>query len=89
VHYALDFGAALRDGQAKRRGQALSIREREVAALLARGFSNQQIGATLFITEKTAAHHVQHILDKLAFRSRAQVAAWAVRQGLAREDSNR
>ena len=88
VHYALDFGAVLRDGQAKRRGQALSIREREVAALLARGFSNQQIGATLFITEKTAAHHVQHILDKLAFRSRAQVAAWAVRQGLAREDSN-
>lgn len=89
VHYALDVGTVLMNGQAKRRGRALSVREREVAALLARGLSNQQIGEALFITGKTAAHHVQHILDKLGFRSRAQVAAWAVRQGLAREDSDR
>lgn len=89
VRYALDVGTVLMNGQAKRRGRALSAREREVAALLARGLSNQQIGEALFITEKTAAHHVQHILDKLAFRSRAQVAAWAVRQGLVKEDPDR
>ena len=60
----------------------LSPREREVAALIARGLSNREIGAALSISEKTAANHVEHIMTKLDLRSRAQVAVWAVRQGV-------
>jgi DNA-binding CsgD family transcriptional regulator len=60
----------------------LSRREREVAALVARGLSNREIAATLFLSERTAENHVQHILTKLGFGSRAQIAAWAVAEGL-------
>ena len=59
----------------------LTRREREVAALVARGLSNRQIAAELTITERTAENHVEHILTKFGFRSRAQIAAWTVRQG--------
>ena len=61
----------------------LSPREREVAALIARGLTNRDIAAALVIAERTADTHVQHILNKLGFRARAQVAAWAAGQGLA------
>jgi non-specific serine/threonine protein kinase len=61
----------------------LSAREREVAALIARGLTNRDIAAALIIAERTADTHVQHILNKLGFRARAQVAAWAAAQGLA------
>lgn len=63
-------------------GLELTPREREVAVLVARGLTNRQVGATLFITEGTARLHVKHILGKLGFTSRAQIAAWAVAQGL-------
>lgn len=56
----------------------LTRREREVALLVAQGLTNREIGARLFITEGTARLHVKHILHKLGFTSRAQVAAWAV-----------
>jgi predicted ATPase/DNA-binding CsgD family transcriptional regulator len=55
----------------------LTTREREVAALLARGLSNRQIAEQLVITERTVAAHVEHILDKLDFSSRTQIALWA------------
>ena len=48
-----------------------------MAALIARGLTNRQIGEALVITEGTAASHVVHILDKLGFSSRAQIAVWA------------
>jgi len=54
---------------------ALSRREREVVQLLGQGLSNAQIAAKLFITPKTAEHHVSSILGKLALRSRYEVAA--------------
>jgi DNA-binding CsgD family transcriptional regulator/tetratricopeptide (TPR) repeat protein len=60
----------------------LSRREREVASLVARGLSNREIAQTLFLSERTAENHVQHILTKLGFGSRAQIAAWAVAEGL-------
>jgi non-specific serine/threonine protein kinase len=64
-------------------GLALTPREREVAALVAQGLTNRQIGAALVITEGTARLHVKHILHKLGFSSRAQIAAWAVAHRLA------
>ena len=60
----------------------LTRREREVARLVARGMTNRQIGDTLVITEGTARLHVKHVLRKLGFTSRAQIAAWVVEQGL-------
>jgi DNA-binding NarL/FixJ family response regulator len=57
---------------------ALSPREREVAALVGQGFSNRAIAEALVISEGTAEVHVKRILNKLAFRSRAQIAVWAV-----------
>ena len=56
----------------------LTDRERQVAALVARGSSNREIAGTLFLSERTVESHVQHVLNKLGFRSRAQIAAWAV-----------
>ncbi len=60
----------------------LSPRQRQVAALLARDLSNQQIAGQLVITERTVAAHVEHILDKLGFASRHQIGAWAIERGL-------
>jgi len=54
----------------------LAKREFEVARLVAEGLSNKQIAERLIISERTAATHVGHILDKLGFNSRAQIAAW-------------
>jgi non-specific serine/threonine protein kinase len=66
-------GAAVADGSAAE--AALTPREREVAQLIAAGLTNRQIGQALVITEKTAANHVQRVLDKLGLHSRGQLAA--------------
>jgi DNA-binding CsgD family transcriptional regulator len=54
----------------------LTTREREVAALVAAGLSNKEIAEKLVISERTAEGHVEHILGKLEFRSRSQIASW-------------
>src|SRR5207249_9297603 len=54
----------------------LAKRELDVARLVADGLSNKQIGARLFISERTVDSHVRSILNKLGFNSRAQIAAW-------------
>jgi DNA-binding CsgD family transcriptional regulator len=58
----------------------LSPREREVAGLVAEGLSNPAIARRLYLSRPTIAHHVAHILTKLGFASRAQIAAWVVQQ---------
>ena len=63
--------------------EALTPREREVAALLPEGLSNADLADRLFISPKTAAVHVSNILAKLGMASRTEVAAWAVREGIA------
>jgi DNA-binding NarL/FixJ family response regulator len=54
----------------------LSSREAEVARLVATGSSNRDIAARLVISDRTAQNHVQHILTKLGFTHRSQIAAW-------------
>ena len=61
----------------------LTPRERQVLALVARGATNREIGAELFMAEKTASVHVSRILAKLDVRSRTEAAAVAHRLGLA------
>jgi DNA-binding NarL/FixJ family response regulator len=55
----------------------LTPREREVAALVARGLTNRRVSAELSISERTAANHVAKILRKLGLSSRTQIASWA------------
>ena len=60
----------------------LTSRERQVLALLAEGATNREIGAALFMAEKTASVLVSRILSKLNARSRTGAAAVAHRHGL-------
>ena len=59
-------------------GNDLTEREREVLALVARGYTNKQIAEALYLSEKTARNHVSHILEKLGLSRRSEAAAFAV-----------
>jgi DNA-binding CsgD family transcriptional regulator len=63
----------------------LTPRERQVLTLVARGATNREIGAELFMAEKTASVHVSRILAKLDVRSRTEAAAVAHRLGLSED----
>lgn len=63
-------------------GGHLTDREREVLALVARGYTNRQIADRLVVTEKTARNHVSHILEKLGMSRRSEAAAFAVEHKL-------
>jgi DNA-binding NarL/FixJ family response regulator len=67
---------------AKQQFGGLTEREREVAALVAQGKSNQEMAEALVLSEHTIATHVGNILNKLGFDSRTQIAAWAIEKGL-------
>jgi DNA-binding CsgD family transcriptional regulator len=65
-----------------RRGSGpLTEREREVVRLLAQGFTNQQIAASLVVSERTVNSHLVRIFNKLGVNNRAAAATYAVRQG--------
>lgn len=57
-------------------GGPLSRREAEIAELVGRGLTNRQIAAAAHISERTVETHVQHVLAKLGFSGRSQIAAW-------------
>jgi len=69
----------VREGPMRRN---LTARESEVLRLLADGLSQADIAGRLFISSKTVATHIEHILEKLEVRSRAQAVAFAYREGL-------
>jgi non-specific serine/threonine protein kinase len=66
-------------------GAALTRREREVAGLVAEGLTNKEIAARLVIAQRTAEGHVERILVKLGFSSRAQLASWFATQSSAQD----
>jgi DNA-binding NarL/FixJ family response regulator len=66
----------------ERIGSSANTRELEVAALVAEGLTNAEIAQRLALTRGTVGNHIGHILRALGVRNRAQVAAWAVQQGL-------
>jgi non-specific serine/threonine protein kinase len=84
VAAARAVGAAL--SQATRLTSPLDLtpREREVVVLVAEGLTNRQIAERLVVGDRTVESHVRSALGKLGFRSRYQLAEWAVQQGLAR-----
>jgi non-specific serine/threonine protein kinase len=60
----------------------LTRREREIAALIATGLTSREIGDRLHVSERTVDAHADHIRTKLDLRSRAEIAAWAIREGV-------
>ena len=62
---------------------ALSGREAQILRLVARGLSNREIGAELYISEHTAANHVRSILRKTGCANRTEAASYAHRHALA------
>jgi non-specific serine/threonine protein kinase len=55
----------------------LTPRESDIAALIAEGLTSREIAEALVLGERTVETHVAHILSKLGFSSRRQIAAWA------------
>lgn len=78
IRLALGEPAPPREAPLEKDGevQLLGKREAAVARLVGEGLSNKQIGARLFISERTVDSHVRSILNKLGFNSRAQIAGW-------------
>jgi len=74
VQYAVK-GGSLPTIEMRRPGE-ISPREAEVAALVATGMTNRQIAGKLHLAERTVDAHVEHIMNKLGYHSRAQIAAW-------------
>jgi predicted ATPase/DNA-binding NarL/FixJ family response regulator len=70
---SVDVAAATSD---ETRAGLLGARQADVARLVADGLSNKQIGARMFISERTVESHIHSILNKLGFNSRAQIAGW-------------
>lgn len=78
IAYALDEQQqpAEQPGEGEAAGGPLTRREVEVAELVALGLSNKAIADKLVVARRTAEAHVEHILSKLGFSSRTQIAAW-------------
>ena len=71
----------------RRQGSAgLTVREVEVLRLAARGLTNKDIGATLFITPKTVSNHIEHIYSKIGVSTRAMASMYAMKHGLLPEE---
>ncbi|HEY5881055.1 MAG TPA: LuxR C-terminal-related transcriptional regulator, partial [Nakamurella sp.] len=80
-----DMLASARDrvhGQKHDHGYGLTVREREVVALVAQGRTNREIAATLVISEHTVARHVQNVFGKLGVASRTALCSFAYEHGL-------
>ena len=79
IGYALEEPEASRDGAPAARGAGLTKREVEVLRLVAKGMSNQEVAASLVISEHTVHRHVSNVFGKLGVSSRAAAVAQAAK----------
>jgi DNA-binding NarL/FixJ family response regulator len=79
---ALVLGEFRRMSKQSSGAQPLSEREREVLQLVARGHTYKQIGAELFIAEKTVENHVRNILGKLRLSRKQELIRYALEHGI-------
>ena len=68
-------------------GPAITLREREILSLVAKGRANKEIAAALGIAEDTVKRHISNVLQKLDVSDRAQATAEAIRRGIIRVES--
>jgi DNA-binding NarL/FixJ family response regulator len=64
----------------------LTKRERDVLAMLVKGFANKEIADAMFISEKTVKNHLTSIFRKLDVKDRTQAAIYALKQGIVKEE---
>ncbi|MFC8669532.1 LuxR C-terminal-related transcriptional regulator [Streptomyces sp. NPDC057199] len=84
ITFALGAASDLKRATEATATNSLTRRETEVAALVAKGMSNRQIASELKLSPRTADRHMENILAKFGFRSRAQIAAWWVQDQIPR-----
>jgi len=83
---AVEMLVSLTRGHAPDSLQELTSREREILRLIGKGLTNREIGAQIFLSEKTIKHHVTNILQKLQVRSRVEAALFAARHDGPKEE---
>jgi non-specific serine/threonine protein kinase len=66
----------------RKKSDGLTLREHEVAVLIAQGKSNGEIADELVVSKRTVESHIANILSKLGFTNRAQIVRWAIETGL-------
>ncbi|MGW0247357.1 ATP-binding protein [Nocardia goodfellowii] len=77
MNYAIGADPAPAPAPKAAAADVLTRREKDVARLVAAGYSNKRIATELVISIRTAESHIDHILTKLGFTSRTQIAGWA------------
>src|SRR5918996_5423705 len=82
VRAVVDAAGGSPQRRAGLRPAGLSEREVEVLRLVAQGLSNREIARRLYVSPRTAEHHVQHIYAKIGASSRASAALFAMQHGL-------
>lgn len=83
---AAEMLVSLTRGSAPDALQELTERESEILRLIGAGMTNREIGARIFLSEKTIKHHVTNILQKLQVRSRVEAALFAARHSPSKPD---
>jgi predicted ATPase/DNA-binding NarL/FixJ family response regulator len=81
VTYAQQLPLKAAAHETRKKPDDLTLREREVAALIAQGKSNGEIADELVVGKRTVEKHIANILSKLGFTNRAQIVRWAIEAG--------
>ncbi|TXK74126.1 response regulator transcription factor [Paenibacillus sp. N3.4] len=77
-----EYMERLKHGENTGTFESLSEREKEVLALIAKGFSNKEIAEQLMISVKTVESHKSNVMEKLALKTRPELVKFAVKKGL-------